>query len=86
MTTAQIDKLPLHLQAIAKQGYTFTDPPSPRLVVYTDGSSLGNGRSGATAGAGVYWGEAGASKHNIAERVPGPVQTNNRGELLVGQR
>jgi ribonuclease HI len=34
-------------------------PPPPRgnvLVVYTDGSSLGNGRSGASAGVGVYFG------------------------------
>lgn len=54
------------------------------FVVYTDGSSLANGTKGAAAGAGVYYGHSGEAKElNVAERVSGPVQTNNRGELLV---
>lgn len=54
------------------------------LVVYTDGSSLANGTKGAAAGAGVFFGHGGKARDmNVAERVGGPMQTNNRGELLV---
>lgn len=54
------------------------------LVVYTDGSSLANGTKGAAAGAGVFFGHAGRARNmNVAERVGGSMQTNNRGELLV---
>lgn len=54
------------------------------LVVYTDGSSLANGTKGAAAGAGVFFGHAGKARDmNVAERVGGSMQTNNRGELLV---
>ena len=52
--------------------------PEP-LIVYTDGSCLGNGRSGAKAGYGVYFGRDDA--RNEWKRVTGP-QTNNRGELM----
>jgi ribonuclease HI len=76
--------LPENLAKIAEEGYTFAPGPPPRLVVYTDGSGLGNGKKGALAGLGVFWGGTGkAAKNNLAERVPGPLQTNNRGELLV---
>jgi ribonuclease HI len=74
--------LPPNLQDIAKKGYTFSK--DQRLVVYTDGSGLGNGQAGARAGLGVFWGcEGEAGRKNLAERVPGDLQTNNRGELLV---
>jgi ribonuclease HI len=54
------------------------------LIVYTDGSSLSNGKTNARAGLGVYYGYGGrAVESNISERVPGILQTNNRGELLV---
>ncbi|KAK4112995.1 ribonuclease H-like protein [Canariomyces notabilis] len=59
-------------------------PPPPRgnvLVVYTDGSSLGNGRSGASAGVGVYFGPN--DPRNVSERLEGPVQTNQRAELTA---
>ncbi|KXX77023.1 Ribonuclease H [Madurella mycetomatis] len=51
------------------------------LVVYTDGSSLGNGRSGASAGVGVFFGVN--DPRNISERLEGPVQTNQRAELTA---
>jgi ribonuclease HI len=71
------------LAKIAEEGFSFTTFPH-RLIVYTDGSSLSNGKSTARAGLGVYWGDIGlAGESNIAERVPGVLQTNNRGELLV---
>lgn len=82
---AQKDDLPRELQKLASMGFNFSKGDRPRLVVYTDGSGLSNGKVGATAGAGVYWGEGEASKYNLAERVPGEPQTNNRGELLVSR-
>lgn len=48
-------------------------------IVYTDGSSRGNGRSGATGGYGVYYGEG--DERNYSGRLIGPVQTNQRAEL-----
>lgn len=51
------------------------------IDVYTDGSCLGNGKNGATAGVGVYFGEN--DPRNLAERLEGEVQTNNRGELTA---
>lgn len=49
--------------------------------VYTDGSSIGNGRSGAVAGVGVYFGPN--DERNISERLKGDVQTNQRAELTA---
>lgn len=48
------------------------------VVVYTDGCCLANGKIGARAGIGVYWGH----NHplNVAERLQGR-QTNQRAEL-----
>lgn len=85
LTLADPASLPPALAQIAKQGFSFTTAPH-RLIVYTDGSSLDNGKSTARAGLGVFWGSTGlAATRNIAEKVPGDVQTNNRGELLVSQ-
>ncbi|KAJ9095770.1 hypothetical protein QFC20_006565 [Naganishia adeliensis] len=66
------------------QGFTITSGPSGSLVVYTDGSSRGNGQRGATAGSGVWWADKGRARTlNLAERLPGQLQTNNRAELLA---
>lgn len=51
------------------------------VVVYTDGSSLGNGRKGATAGVGVYFGDS--DPRNVSERLQGNPQTNQRAELTA---
>lgn len=68
---------------LSAKGFTFSRTPPHRIVVYTDGSSLGNGKKRARAGLGVFWGGKGeAYAANLAERVPGEPQTNNRGELL----
>ncbi|XP_053470110.1 ribonuclease H1 isoform X1 [Ictalurus furcatus] len=48
------------------------------VVVYTDGCCTKNGRHGARAGIGVYWGPS--HPLNVAERLPGR-QTNQRAEL-----
>jgi len=83
LTRALPASLPPHLAEIAKVGFAFTTAPH-HLIVYTDGSALGNGQAGARAGLGVYYGYGGkAEASNISERVPGDTQTNNRGELLV---
>lgn len=54
------------------------------LRIYTDGSSLANGRASSRAGLGVFFGENDA--RNLAERLPGGLQTNQRAELMAMQR
>ncbi|KAF4973041.1 hypothetical protein FSARC_539 [Fusarium sarcochroum] len=56
-------------------------PDGDILKVYTDGSSLGNGQAGSRAGLGVFFGID--DKRNLAERLPGEPQTNQRAELLA---
>ncbi|KAI1428490.1 ribonuclease H-like protein [Xylaria sp. FL1777] len=51
------------------------------LRIFTDGSSLANGRTGATAGVGVFFGEG--DKRNVSERLEGEHQTNQRAELTA---
>jgi ribonuclease HI len=48
-------------------------------MVYTDGSSRGNGRAGASAGYGVYYGPG--DSRNYAGKLDGERQTNQRAEL-----
>ncbi|KFA68663.1 hypothetical protein S40285_02611 [Stachybotrys chlorohalonatus IBT 40285] len=61
------------------------DPPSKStenvLKIYTDGSSLANGRRESRAGLGVFFGDGDA--RNISERLPGEPQTNQRAELMA---
>lgn len=56
----------------------------PLIEIYTDGSCLGNGSSNAKAGYAVnlplY------PELNFSDRVPGEIQTNNRGELMAIQK
>jgi ribonuclease HI len=49
------------------------------LRIYTDGSSLANGQAGSRAGLGVWFGDG--DRRNIAERLKGDPQTNQRAEL-----
>ncbi|EIW55852.1 ribonuclease H-like protein [Trametes versicolor FP-101664 SS1] len=49
-------------------------------IVYTDGSCQGNGKPGAVAGIGIWWGKD--DPRNTCERCPGD-QTNNRAELIA---
>ncbi|KAG5920621.1 hypothetical protein E4U61_007626 [Claviceps capensis] len=56
-------------------------PAEGVLQIYTDGSSLANGRAGARAGVGVYFGDADA--RNVSERLIGEPQTNQRAELMA---
>lgn len=58
-----------------------TDPLP--VVVYTDGSSLGNGTNNSTAGYGVYWADPAHHSLNRGERLWDGEQTNNRGELMA---
>lgn len=51
------------------------------LTIHTDGSSLANGRLGARAGVGVYFGPA--DPRNVSEPLRGPRQTNQRAELTA---
>ncbi|KAF2016466.1 ribonuclease H-like protein [Aaosphaeria arxii CBS 175.79] len=59
----------------------FTGP----LVIYTDGSTLGNGRVGAVGGIGVYFGPQ--DPRNLSEPLPlQPKPTNQRAELTAIKR
>ncbi|CAK7217023.1 hypothetical protein SBRCBS47491_003021 [Sporothrix bragantina] len=60
---------------------TAVSTSSGLLDIYTDGSSLGNGQNGASAGIGVFFGTG--DKRNISERLKGPMQTNQRAELTA---
>ncbi|KAF1831705.1 ribonuclease H-like protein [Decorospora gaudefroyi] len=55
------------------------------IVVYTDGSSLGNGGIGAVGGVGVYFGPNDLSR-NVSEPLRGERQTNQRAELVAVAR
>jgi hypothetical protein len=46
-------------------------------VVYCDGSSLGNGRSGATAGIGIFWEQTGMYRHRLTILPALPLLTPN---------
>ncbi|XP_056337321.1 ribonuclease H1 [Danio aesculapii] len=59
----------------SSDGFTYM---GDAVVVYTDGCCTGNGKHGARAGIGVYWGRD--HPRNVAERLPGR-QTNQRAEL-----
>ncbi|KAJ1925492.1 Ribonuclease H1 [Coemansia sp. S142-1] len=52
-----------------------------KIVVYTDGASSKNGKKGARAGVGVYFGAL--DPRNISESLAGPRQTNQRAELMA---
>ena len=54
------------------------------IVVYTDGSSLGNGQAGAVGGVGVYFGPK--DPRNVSEALRGTKQTNQRAELTAVAR
>jgi ribonuclease HI len=56
-------------------------PTEDVIQIYTDGSSRANGRRGARAGYGVYFGDGDA--RNISERLEGEPQTNQRAELMA---
>lgn len=51
------------------------------LIVYTDGACKGNGRHGATAGYGVFFGDG--HELNVSEPLPGSLATNQRAEMMA---
>ena len=53
-------------------------------VVYTDGACVRNGKEGARAGVGVYFGEG--DERNVSEPLEGEMQTNQRAELTAALR
>ncbi|GJJ72397.1 ribonuclease HI [Entomortierella parvispora] len=57
---------------------------SDTLVVYTDGSALGNGKAKSQAGVGVFFGVN--DPRNISERLDSDTQTNQRAELTAAYR
>lgn len=57
------------------------NPDDGILRIYTDGSSLANGKEGSRAGLGVFFGDG--DPRNISERLHGEPQTNQRAELMA---
>ena len=57
------------------------EEPPPPMVMYTDGSCVNNGLLDAKSGAGVWVNDA--HPLNKAVRVPGPLQSNQVGELAA---
>src|SRR5882724_5861257 len=55
--------------------------PQEQWTLYTDGACLEGNTSRARAGAGTFCLEDGTK--NYALRIPGPSQTNQRGELMA---
>lgn len=62
-------------------GGDFVEDEPGVIQIFTDGSSLSNGRAGATAGVGVFFGEG--DQRNVSERLEGEIQTNQRAELTA---
>lgn len=58
-------------------------PNKGHVVIYTDGACSNNGRSGAKAGLGVWWGHD--DPRNVSEPLAGRA-TNNRAEILAAVR
>ncbi|KAJ2808911.1 hypothetical protein H4R20_000556 [Coemansia guatemalensis] len=75
------------IESNPKKALLQPSPPPPvgetedEIVVYTDGASARNGRRGAAAGVGVYFGEN--DPRNISEPLEGARQTNQRAELTA---
>ena len=69
------------LDATALQAETDEALKEVELVVYTDGSCIGNGTEEASAGSRVWYGTN--DHRNVAIRVPGKKQSNQVGELLA---
>lgn len=57
---------------------------SEAIVIYTDGSSLSNGKAGSRAGLGVFFGVN--DPRNVSERLNSEPQTNQRAELMAVYR
>ena len=68
----------LFIQGASEDGHK--ELVSPDYYVYTDGACSNNGKEGASAGIGVYFGEG--DPRNISRRVEGK-QTNNVAELMA---
>lgn len=55
--------------------------PDGALVCFTDGACSANGYANARAAYAVVWPDA--REHDVAARLPGPAQTNNRAEYAA---
>uniref|UniRef100_A0A1I8ERK9 Ribonuclease H1 n=1 Tax=Wuchereria bancrofti TaxID=6293 RepID=A0A1I8ERK9_WUCBA len=76
-STAELGKLPSSKPSASQEENIWEGVP----VVYTDGACSFNGRVGAAAGIGVYWGEQHVD--NISEPLLRGPPTNNRAELTA---
>ncbi|CAG8976565.1 hypothetical protein HYALB_00010207 [Hymenoscyphus albidus] len=77
---AKIDTGSASVITKGKGGWSTVDKKGV-VKVWTDGSSRGNGKVGAVAGVGVWFGEG--DERNISEPLAGTPQTNQRAELTA---
>ncbi|KAF2128740.1 ribonuclease H-like protein [Dothidotthia symphoricarpi CBS 119687] len=88
-TTLKLDldsgaiRLKTEAESIATKTQPTGDFTGP-IKVFTDGSSIGNGKAGAVAGVGVYFGPN--DSRNVSEALRGTKQTNQRAELVAVAR
>lgn len=77
VATSRIIKLPRFKLSIKPKGST-------KLDIFTDGSSIGNGKSDAQAGAAAVWAmQKRVIVQNVMTSKFGGPPTNNRGELIA---
>ncbi|KAF2969861.1 hypothetical protein GQX73_g3677 [Xylaria multiplex] len=74
----------LKTKASSEPGGDVVEDDPDVVRIFTDGSCLSNGRAGAAAGVGVYFGEG--DERNVSERLEGDVQSNQRAELTAVRR
>lgn len=80
--TVDSDTVPLQTKVVALDSEQYVENTnSGPLRIYTDGSSLGNGKVGAVAGVGVFFGKG--DPRNVSEPLGGELQTNQRAELTA---
>ncbi|KAJ6569129.1 hypothetical protein B0H19DRAFT_937847, partial [Mycena capillaripes] len=73
---------PRNLRDIAPDSRHVADANTEKIVVYTDGSAINNGRENSRAGAGIYFGEDDPRNRSI--RIPESVgSSNNVGEMVA---
>ncbi|KAL3427564.1 RNase H domain protein [Phlyctema vagabunda] len=80
-TSAEVETPPAKKAKVKEEVGKEAPLQDGKLVVYTDGSSLGNGKVGARAGVGVYFGSG--DPRNVSEPLKGATQTNQRAELTA---
>lgn len=78
---AQMGIVPTVTETAERRRVADGGAPLTGFVCFTDGACSANGRAGARAAYAAIWPDA--PENNVAARLPGPVQTNNRAEYTA---